>query len=77
MLEAGILDPYLVKYWGIKLATNTAVTVLRVDQVSRPTKRTDLCNHLQHEDLVLLHECWHPLKIPAQKSRYQEFVLKA
>lgn len=34
MLEAGILDPYLVKHWGIKLATNAAITVLRVDQVS-------------------------------------------
>lgn len=34
MLEAGILDTYLGKYWGIKLATNAAVTVLRVDQVS-------------------------------------------
>ncbi|CAL8364789.1 unnamed protein product [Lota lota] len=33
MLEAGILDPYLVKHWGIKLATNAAVTVLRVDQI--------------------------------------------
>ena len=33
MLEAGILDPYLVKHWGIKLATNAAITVLRVDQV--------------------------------------------
>ncbi|KAK6486681.1 T-complex protein 1 subunit theta isoform X2 [Huso huso] len=33
MLEAGILDPYLVKHWGIKLATNSAVTVLRVDQI--------------------------------------------
>uniref|UniRef100_A0AAX7SGS2 T-complex protein 1 subunit theta n=1 Tax=Astatotilapia calliptera TaxID=8154 RepID=A0AAX7SGS2_ASTCA len=33
MLEAGILDPYLVKYWGIKLATNSAITVLRVDQI--------------------------------------------
>uniref|UniRef100_A0A8B9HWJ2 T-complex protein 1 subunit theta n=1 Tax=Astyanax mexicanus TaxID=7994 RepID=A0A8B9HWJ2_ASTMX len=33
MLEAGILDPYLVKYWGIKLATNAAITVLRVDQI--------------------------------------------
>ncbi|XP_037125179.1 T-complex protein 1 subunit theta isoform X2 [Syngnathus acus] len=31
--EAGILDPYLVKYWGIKLATNAAITVLRVDQI--------------------------------------------
>lgn len=34
MLEAGIFDPYLVKHWGIKLATNAAITVLRVDQVS-------------------------------------------
>uniref|UniRef100_H3AF79 Chaperonin containing TCP1 subunit 8 n=1 Tax=Latimeria chalumnae TaxID=7897 RepID=H3AF79_LATCH len=33
MLEAGILDSYLVKHWGIKLATNAAVTVLRVDQI--------------------------------------------
>uniref|UniRef100_A0A2D4FVK7 T-complex protein 1 subunit theta n=1 Tax=Micrurus corallinus TaxID=54390 RepID=A0A2D4FVK7_MICCO len=33
MLEAGILDTYLGKYWGIKLATNAAVTVLRVDQI--------------------------------------------
>uniref|UniRef100_A0AAZ1XQ54 T-complex protein 1 subunit theta n=1 Tax=Oreochromis aureus TaxID=47969 RepID=A0AAZ1XQ54_OREAU len=33
MLEASILDPYLVKYWGIKLATNAAITVLRVDQI--------------------------------------------
>lgn len=35
MLEAGILDTYLGKYWAIKLATNAAVTVLRVDQVSK------------------------------------------
>lgn len=34
MLEANILDTYLGKYWAIKLATNAAVTVLRVDQVS-------------------------------------------
>lgn len=33
MLKAGILDPYLVKHWGIRMATNAAVTVLRVDQV--------------------------------------------
>ncbi|CAB1431674.1 unnamed protein product [Pleuronectes platessa] len=33
MLEAGIVEPYLVKYWGIKLATNAAITVLRVDQI--------------------------------------------
>ncbi|XP_026101523.1 T-complex protein 1 subunit theta isoform X1 [Carassius auratus] len=33
VMEAGILDPYLVKHWGIKLATNAAITVLRVDQI--------------------------------------------
>ncbi|XP_008105831.1 T-complex protein 1 subunit theta isoform X1 [Anolis carolinensis] len=33
MLEGGILDTYLGKYWAIKLATNAAVTVLRVDQI--------------------------------------------
>ncbi|XP_033635398.1 T-complex protein 1 subunit theta-like [Asterias rubens] len=33
MLEAGVIDAYLTKYWGIKLATNAAVTVLRVDQI--------------------------------------------
>ncbi len=33
-MEAGILEPYLAKHWGIKLATNAAITVLRVDQVS-------------------------------------------
>lgn len=33
MLESGVLEPYLVKHWGIKLATNAAITVLRVDQV--------------------------------------------
>lgn len=33
MLEAGVLDTYLGKYWAVKLATNAAVTVLRVDQV--------------------------------------------
>lgn len=37
MLEAGIVDPYMVKYWGIKLATNAAITVLRVDQVRTKT----------------------------------------
>lgn len=35
MMEAGVFDPYLVRHWGIKLATNAAITVLRVDQVSR------------------------------------------
>lgn len=33
VVEAGILDAYLVKYWGIKFATNAATTVLRVDQI--------------------------------------------
>ncbi|XP_029434154.1 T-complex protein 1 subunit theta isoform X2 [Rhinatrema bivittatum] len=33
VLESGILDTYLGKYWGIKLATNAVVTVLRVDQI--------------------------------------------
>lgn len=33
MLESNIFDTYLVKYWGMKLATNAAVTVLRVDQI--------------------------------------------
>ncbi|XP_033002783.1 T-complex protein 1 subunit theta isoform X1 [Lacerta agilis] len=33
MLEAGVLDTYLGKFWGIKLATNAAVTILRVDQI--------------------------------------------
>lgn len=32
-LEANILDSYLVKHWAIRLATNAAVTVLRVDQI--------------------------------------------
>lgn len=33
MHESGIMEPFLVKHWGIKLATNAAITVLRVDQV--------------------------------------------
>ncbi|XP_034972465.1 T-complex protein 1 subunit theta isoform X1 [Zootoca vivipara] len=33
MLEAGVLDTYLGKFWGMKLATNAAVTILRVDQI--------------------------------------------
>ncbi|EDO38829.1 predicted protein [Nematostella vectensis] len=32
-VEAGILDVYLTKHWGLKLATDAAVTVLRVDQI--------------------------------------------
>lgn len=33
MAEAGVYDTYHCKWWGIKLATNAATTVLRVDQV--------------------------------------------
>ncbi|KAL2094286.1 hypothetical protein ACEWY4_009005 [Coilia grayii] len=33
MVKAGIQDPFLVKHMGIKLATNAAITVLRVDQI--------------------------------------------
>jgi len=40
MLEAGIVEPYLVKHWGIKMATNAAITVLRVDQVRTETLMT-------------------------------------
>lgn len=42
MLESGVLEPYLVKHWGIKLATNAAITVLRVDQVRTHTKKCDI-----------------------------------
>lgn len=34
VVEAGIVDLYLTKWWGIKLATNAATTVLKVDQVN-------------------------------------------
>lgn len=33
VLERGILDSFLVKYWGLKFAANAASTVLRVDQI--------------------------------------------
>ena len=33
----GVWDLYLAKLWGIKLATNAAATILRVDQVCRYT----------------------------------------
>ncbi|KAB1283371.1 T-complex protein 1 subunit theta [Camelus dromedarius] len=33
MLKAGVKDTYLRKYWAIKLATNAAVTILRVNQI--------------------------------------------
>merc|ERR1712168_620617 len=32
-VERGILDSFLVKYWGLKFASNSACTVLRVDQI--------------------------------------------
>lgn len=40
-LETGIVDTYLGKYWTIKLATDTAITISRVDQiiVAKPTSR--------------------------------------
>ncbi|XP_063954522.1 T-complex protein 1 subunit theta-like [Lytechinus pictus] len=33
VVEAGIMDAYLTKHTAIKLATNAAITVLRVDQI--------------------------------------------
>lgn len=33
VLAAGIVDPYLVKHWGVKLASDVVVTVLTVDQI--------------------------------------------
>eukprot|EP00906_Rhabdomonas_costata_P024704 RCo035475 len=33
MVEAGVLDLYLTKYWAIKFATDAAITVLQVDQI--------------------------------------------
>ena len=33
-VSAGILDLYLCKYWGIKLASNAAATALKIDEVS-------------------------------------------
>ena len=32
-VEAGILDLYVAKYWGMKYATAAACTILRVDQI--------------------------------------------
>lgn len=33
VMESGIMDLFLVKYWGLKFASNAACTVLRVDQI--------------------------------------------
>jgi T-complex protein 1 subunit theta len=33
VVEAGIVDLYLTKWWAIKLATNAATTVLKIDQI--------------------------------------------
>ena len=35
MVQAGVLDLFLNRQWGIKLACNAACTVLRVDQVKK------------------------------------------
>jgi T-complex protein 1 subunit theta len=32
-VEAGILDLYITKFWGLKYATNAASTILKVDQI--------------------------------------------
>ncbi|CCW70108.1 unnamed protein product [Phytomonas sp. Hart1] len=32
-LESGVVEPYLTKFWAIRLATDTAVTVLSVNQI--------------------------------------------
>lgn len=31
--EAGILDLYLTKFWGLKYATDAVSTILKVDQI--------------------------------------------
>lgn len=31
--EAGILDLYITKFWGLKYATNAVSTILKVDQI--------------------------------------------
>lgn len=45
-VQAGILDLLLIKQWGIRLAANAAVTVLRVDQVGIKHHKTATLHHL-------------------------------
>jgi T-complex protein 1 subunit theta len=33
VVEAGILDLYVTKFWGMKYAINAASTILKVDQI--------------------------------------------
>ena len=43
--EAGILDLYLAKFWGIKFATTAACTVLKVDQVGARGRLKGTCEN--------------------------------
>uniref|UniRef100_A0A8C2NMQ5 T-complex protein 1 subunit theta n=1 Tax=Capra hircus TaxID=9925 RepID=A0A8C2NMQ5_CAPHI len=58
MLEAGVLDTYLGKYWAIKLATNAAVTVLRVDQVSTQVLGRHLRGNVWTTVCTTIKEMW-------------------
>jgi len=33
VVEAGVLDLYLTKFWGMKYAVNATTTILKVDQI--------------------------------------------
>lgn len=33
VVEAGVLDLYLMKFWGLKYAVNATSTILKVDQI--------------------------------------------